>query len=513
MQEIVAWPIQARLAWVRNWRRLIVANTDTLVSLVQREVRKPEGEALTGDVMPLLASCKWHERHAAKLLAPRSLRGRPLWLLGQRHHLTRPPVGTVAIIATWNYPVQLLGIQLLQALVAGNRVVVKPSENAPRTQAYLLKLAIEAGLPDGQLRWTPATREAGPRLLASERFDHVIFTGSTRVGTEVAAWAASTLTPTTLELSGDDSAIILADADTKLAARSIWQAVTMNAGQTCMAPRRAIVSARAYPSFVAALSFLAAGARPQPLIDARSAANCRAAAGAAIEAGGRSILGVDELHSTPSIQRQTQPRPRDDASFRAMAIVDMPESYLGQELSVFGSLLLVYPASDDAHALAMHAHCRHRLNTAIFTRDVARARTLASQLGSGFVTINDAHIPTAHPGASITGTGASGWGPSRGELGLLTLTRPVVVSASSTLVRTPTTEPGPQELSILRRAMRWLYQPRGEGRRIAPDEQSPPDALRPTTQNATDLAAPSGHTHAPNHPQQPSRLPAQGPAR
>jgi acyl-CoA reductase-like NAD-dependent aldehyde dehydrogenase len=505
--ETVAWPIQARLAWVRNWRRLIVANTDTLVSLVQHEVRKPEGEALTGDVMPLLASCTWHEQHATKLLAPRSLRSRPLWLLGQRHQVTRPPVGTVAIIATWNYPVQLLGIQLLQALVAGNRVVVKPSENAPRTQAYLLKLAIQAGLPEGQLRWTPATRDAGPRLLASERFDHVIFTGSTRVGTEVAAWAASTLTPTTLELSGDDSAIVLADADTKLAARSIWQAVTMNSGQTCMAPRRAIVSAGAYPSFVASLSFLAAGAKAQPLIDTRSAGLCRDAANAAIEAGGRSILGVDELNTTPSIQRQTEPRPRDEASFRAMAIVDMPESSIERERSIFGSLLLVYPASDDAHALKMHARCRHRLNTAIFTRDVARARTLAPQLGSGFVTINDAHIPTAHPGASITGTGASGWGPSRGELGLLSLTRPVVVSTSSALIRTPTNEPNAKELSILRRALRWLYQPSGEGRRIAPDE--------PISDNSTtppDHAA-SNHAHASNHPHQPSRLPAQGPAR
>jgi len=469
--EIVAWPIQARLTWAANWRRLIAANADSLVALVQAEVRKPEAEALTGDVMSLLAACRWHERRAARLLAPRRLGGRPLWLMGQRHALMRAPVGTVGIIATWNYPVQLLGIQMLQALIAGNRVVVKPSEHAPRTQAYLMKLAIEAGLPKGQLRWTPATREAGPRLLASEKLDHVIFTGSTRVGRQVAAWAAETLTPTTLELSGSDSAIVCDDADTKLAARVIWHALTMNAGQTCMAPRRVIVSAKAYPGFVAALSFLAAGARPQALIDANAARECREAALQAMRAGGRSVLGVDELEASPVRQRDTQPMAARDETFRALAIVDMPEEYLEREQAPFGPVLLVYAARDDAHALAMHGRCPHRLNTAIFSRDVAKARLMAPALGSGFVTINDAHIPTAHPASSITGNGASGWGASRGELGLLALTRPMFVSTTSTLIRTPTSEPDERAVSMLRKAVGWLYGSRGgPARRIAPDE-------------------------------------------
>ena len=516
MQEIVAWPIQARLTWVANWRRLIAANADSLVALVQLEVRKPEAEALTGDVMSLLAACRWHERRAARILAPRRLGGRPLWLMGQRHTLARAPVGTVGIIATWNYPVQLLGIQLLQALVAGNRVIVKPSENAPRTQAYLLKLAIEAGLPAGQLRWTPATREAGPRLLASEKLDHVIFTGSTRVGRQVAAWAAETLTPTTLELSGSDSAIVWADADTKLAARVIWHALTMNAGQTCMAPRRVFVSAKAYPGYVSALSFLAAGAKPQSLIDAAAARQCRVAAQEAMRAGGRLTLGVDELESSPVRQRDTQAITAPEETFRPLAIVDMPEEYLSRERALFGPVLLVYAAADDAHALAMHARCPHRLNTAIFTRDVSRARRVATTLGSGFVTINDAHIPTAHPGASITGTGASGWGASRGELGLLALTRPVFVSTTSTYVRTPTSEPDARGVSMLWKAVGWLYGGRGgPARRVAPDglEGCESAGVGGVPKRALDGAPGDSHINDHANPgDTPARQAVQGPA-
>ena len=251
VQDWGAMPLATRLTWLRGLQGRVSARTDALVDLVSAEVGKSRWEALATDVLPLVDAIRWHRRNAARVLAAAPVGGRPWWMMGMSHRIERVPVGHVAIIATWNYPVQLLGIQLVQALVAGNRVTVKPSERSPRSQVALLEIFSE-GLPGGTLSWTPSDRVAGEALLRDRRFDHVVFTGSTEVGRIVAETCARTLTPTTLELSGCDSALVLDDADPALAARGIWDAITMNAGQTCMAPRRAIVDARVWPRFICA---------------------------------------------------------------------------------------------------------------------------------------------------------------------------------------------------------------------------------------------------------------------
>lgn len=248
------WPLAERLQWLEGFGVRMDRHADDLIKLICIETGKSAWESFASEILPLRASIRWHLNNAPRILAPRRLSGRPWWMLGQRHQVLRLPAGRVAIIATWNYPVQLLGIQLVQSIVAGNITVVKPSENSPRSQGLLLRLAAE-GLRDGTLTRTAATRAAGEELLGARSvdgilpFDHIVFTGSTEVGRVIAKRAAESLTPTTLELSGCDSAIVLASADAKLAAKSLWQAVVLNAGQTCMAPRRIIVEASIYRQF------------------------------------------------------------------------------------------------------------------------------------------------------------------------------------------------------------------------------------------------------------------------
>ncbi len=438
----------ARCAWVRRFRDVLVARADELLQHVEAEVHKPRWEALTSDLLPLLAACKWHERHAPRLLRGRSCRGGAWWSLGQSHRIGRAPLGRVGIIATWNYPVQLLGVQLVQALVAGNDVVVKPSERSPRTQAMLLEIAQQAGLPAGTLRTYAATREAGQEMLAHERLDHLMFTGSTSVGREIAAIAASRLLPTTLELSGRDSAIVLADADPSLAARSIWNAVTMNAGQTCMAPRRVLVERSVYHAFVSQLARLAAGAGPRRLIDPGAARECYELSCEAVAAGGRSLSGVLEA-------------PRADALV-PLAIADCPRDAALISGRHFGPVLAVAPVSDVDDALRLHAEASegHVLATAVFTRDVRGADRLASRLGSAIVTVNDCVVPTGDPRVSISGRGPSGWGPSRGEAGLLALTRPVHIARTSTWFRLPLTVPTSAAADRIGRFMLRRYETR-----------------------------------------------------
>ena len=435
-------PLSARAAWADAFERRIVEREHDLVAAVRTDIAKPEWETVTQDILPLVASIRWHRTNAARILGPRKVGGGPWWLLGQRHWSQRMPLGRVLVIATWNYPLQLLGIQLVQSVMAGNRTLVKPSERAPRSQRMLVELARaalqDAGLPQELVQSTEATREAGREVLARERFDHVVFTGSTAVGREIAAACARTLTPSTLELSGRDSAIVLADADPALAARGIWHAATMNAGQTCMAPRRALVDRAVYARFLDALRPLVAAARPVRLADPAMADRCAALAQDAVAAGGRSLGGTLE--------------PADHGAMRPLAVESCPRSaelFAGDH---FGPVLAVVPVDGIDDALAAHRAVGQHLATAVYGGDpdriLADAAFLAA-LGSNVVTVNDAILPTGHPGTSIEGRGPSGWGASRGESGLRALSREVTCSATSRRLRAPLEEPDA-------RGKRWL---------------------------------------------------------
>jgi aldehyde dehydrogenase (NAD+) len=463
--------LRRRIAWLRQFRRLVAAEQQSLCRLMQLDVGKPVLEGLTADVMPLLACCRWHERHAAALLRSRRVRGGAWWQLGQHHRVFREPLGRVGVIATWNYPLQLLGAQLVPALVAGNDVIVKPSEHAGRSQVRLLELAVSAGLPQGTLRWVEATREAGPRLLREHRLDHLVFTGSTAVGRSIAEWAADRLVPTTLELSGRDSAIVLDDADPELAASRIWQAVTMNAGQTCMAPRRALVDRRVYRAFVAALAPLASGARARPLIGERAAREAFDLARDAVERGGRTLSSVLE--------------PPDGAALVPVAIVDCPEDAPLVDGGHFGPVLAVVPVHDEEHALAVHDRCDQHLASSVFTAAPRRAESLARRLGACSVTINDVVLPIAHPATSVGGRGASGWGLTQGREGLLAMTRPVFVARSSRWLRPGTDPPSPDAVERLASIVRRLY---GGGRTAADARPDRIEGEAPASGRASDRA-------------------------
>lgn len=442
--------LDERVGWVRRFRGLLAGAEGSLCRLAEDEVGKPRAETLTAEIIPLLGACRWIERRGRRLLAPRRVRGGGLLGIGQQVVEQRAPLGRVAVIATWNYPIGLLGTQLVQGLAAGNEVLVKPSEHAPRTQHRLMDLMIEAGLPRGALARVEATREAGRAMLAGRRdlggeraLDHVVFTGSTSVGCAIAETLAPRLVPSTLELSGRDSAFVLADADARLAARTIWWAVTANAGQTCMAPKRALVDEAVYERFLIELSQPAAGARPRALISPEAARACFDQAVDAVDAGGRSLSAVLE--------------PPKGRVFRPLAIVDCPSDAELVEGATFGPVLAVIPVRRVEDALAIHHRCDQHLATSVFSRDEERARALAPRLGATTVTINDCVIPTAHPAVSIGGRGMSGWGVSRGRAGLLAMTRPVYVSRTSRWIRVPVGEQSEERVERLAGFVRWLH--------------------------------------------------------
>ncbi len=432
-----AMPLSERLGWLLRFQRLVAAAQPRLCQLIQEETAKPAHEALIADVACLLGACKWHYRHGQSLLGDRVVSDAPFWLRGMRIAERRAPLGKVGIIATWNYPVQLLGIQLIQALVAGNTVVVKPSERAPRTQTKLLELAIEAGLPTGTLTWVGATREAGANMLATQKFDHVIFTGSTEVGQRIAQSLSKTMTPATFELSGRDSAFILEDANVSHAAKALWASICLNAGQTCMAPRRALVIGpdRVYDKLVQKFAKLAKGAATLDMIDEHAAQRCKELTAKALASGARDV-------STLSTKAAQDARPGNGPEgtvadetlsrrFKPTVLINCNPFGEVVDGRHFGPLLAVVRCASLEEALAIHRRCDQHLTTSVFTRNTKAGNLLAQRLGSTNFMINDCIMPTAHPAVSVGGRGLSGIGVSRGSEGFLAMTRPVYISTSS----------------------------------------------------------------------------------
>ncbi len=414
-------PEKNDLAWVDAFRRAVVRDLDTLYDLTEQELGRDRFETLTADIVPLLAACKWTTRQAVKILRTKKPVGTSLWQFGQRHRVHRVPLGTVGIIATWNYPIQLLGIQLVHAIAAGNRVVVKPSERTPRTQEHLLRLARGAGLESNRLRWTEPTRDAGQELIERGGLDHVIFTGSTPVGRSIASRLARTLTPSTLELSGCDSALVMRDADPRTAAASIAFALTLNAGQTCMAPRRAIVHTDVHDGFLASLAEEIGKRQSAPVVDPTEQSRVNRLIDDAAQRGARRLDGVD-----PGV---------------CQVLIDCPRDHEIARGEHFTPTLAVLRVGSNDEARELHAAFPQHLAVSVFSRD-ARAQRLASPaLGATVVTINDCVVPTGHPGLSIGGIGPSGWGLSRGSEGLLAMTRPVFVSCTPKRLRIPTDPP------------------------------------------------------------------------
>ena len=439
-----AWsrlPIRDRLRPIRELRHLIAERITELFAAVAADIGRPAVEVLATELLPTAAALKFLEREAGRLLAPRRVAGRlrPTWLLGCRDTVHRRPWGVVGIIGTWNYPIYLNAVQAAQALVAGNGVVWKPSENAPRTAELTHRLFLDAGFPSDLFQRLPATREGGGRLAEAD-VDYVVFTGSDGVGRKLAARLGERLVPSTLELSGCDAMFVLEDADVELAARSAWFGVALNRGQTCIAVRRIFVHRSRYDAFVAALRPLVEAAGPMPLVTPGQAEQAERLIAEAREHGARPFSRDSRLTATILLDATPDMRVCREASFAPLAAV-IPFDSIDTALS---------QADDSPFALA----------ASIFTKDARVAEQLAVRIPAGSVTINDVLAPTAHPATPFGGRGASGWGVTQGAEGLLGMTTPQVVTVRKGRFRPHVDEvasPDPATLDVLQGLMRATH--------------------------------------------------------
>jgi acyl-CoA reductase-like NAD-dependent aldehyde dehydrogenase len=260
---------------------------------------------------------------------------------------------------------------------------------------------------------------------------------------------APRLTSSTLELSGRDSAFVLSDADPELAADAIWNGITMNAGQTCMAPRRALVEERVYAEFVRRLMARAGAARPLPLVNERAAGEIHALAVQAHEQGCRSLSGVVE---PPTADAQGIRR-----LIRPMVFADCPRNATLIEGRHFGPLLAVVRVANLEDALALHDSVDQVLATSVFTKDPSRVDAFRERLRSTIVTVNDCLTPTAHASVGLSGHGPSGWGVTKGEEGLLAMTRPMYTTTTAPLLRFSMSSVTPAIEQGMAKFVRWWF--------------------------------------------------------
>lgn len=234
-----AKPLQDRLRILRALRHHLAAHPSTLLQAVRGTTTRPDAEILTSEIVPLADACRFLEREAPRILATRRLGGdgRPAWLAGVESEVRREPLGTVLVIGPSNYPLFLPGVQTLQALAAGNAVLWKPGRGGLAAADAFAALATRAGLPAGLLSILPEDAEAARAAIAAG-VDKVLLTGSSDTGRDVLHQLAPTLTPAVLELSGCDPVFVLPGADLDRVARAIRFGQTLNAGTTCITPRR-----------------------------------------------------------------------------------------------------------------------------------------------------------------------------------------------------------------------------------------------------------------------------------
>jgi len=369
-------------------------------------------ETLFAEQMFVLGEIKHTARHLKKWMAPRRI-ATALQFMPAKNRLIPQPLGVVGIIAPWNYPLQLTLAPAVGAIAAGNRVMIKPSELVPRFSA-LLKEVISAKFDASEMVVTGIEDEIA-KAFASLPFDHLIFTGSTRIGRLVAEAAGRNLTPITIELGGKSPAIVDRSADLAQAAERIAYGKLLNAGQTCIAPDYALVPENQVQDFadkVQASMRTMFGTSPDnkdytSVVSDRHYARLEGLVTDAAAKGARIMQPAKASDPAWKSQRKFPP---------TIVVGASPDMTIMQE-EIFGPLLPVIGYKDAAEPVAYINRHDRPLALYWFGKDDAARDEVLARTVSGGVTVNDCLFHFAQINQPMGGVGASGTGAYHGQWG------------------------------------------------------------------------------------------------
>ncbi|HET9986626.1 MAG TPA: aldehyde dehydrogenase family protein [Longimicrobiales bacterium] len=405
-----------RIARLEDLRAAILAHRPALHQAMAADLGKPYVEVEAIEIQPALREIAHAARHLARWMRPRRV-PHPLLLAGSRSEIHYEPKGVVLVLGAWNFPFGLVVNPLIAAVAAGNCVIARPSEKAPRTAAALEALVASA-FPEDEAAVVGGGVPVADALLELP-FDHFFFTGSGAIGRKVMVAAARHLAGVTLELGGKCPAIVDETADVDRAADRIVRAKFANAGQTCIAPDYALVHESLARRFVArAVDTVARFYGASEDARRRSADFCRivdehavlrlaalveagVAAGARIEIGGRSDPA--ERYFAPTILSGVA-----------------PDSPLMEE-EIFGPVLPVRTFASLGDAIAEVDARPRPLGLYLFTGSRRAARAVLQRTSAGGTVVNEAAIHYFNPDLPFGGVGPSGFGCYHGWFGFRTL--------------------------------------------------------------------------------------------
>src|SRR5450631_2743986 len=364
------------------------------------------------ETMLLQSGIRHAVRHLARWMKPQRVATALAYRPG-RSMMMRQPLGVVGIISPWNYPLQLALAPLIGALAAGNRAMIKPSELTPLFSAAL-QAAVAAAFSADEVTVVTGDAAVG-KAFAALPLDHLVFTGSTAVGREVAQAAAKNLTPVTLELGGKSPAIIDASCNLDGVADRLAWGKLINAGQTCIAPDNALVPRDDVDRFIRALGTsmtrLYPAFRGNPdytsIVSERHLHRLRELVSDAVARGARAI----------EIEPSSDAIGRSDRQMAPTLLLDVSDEMRVMREEIFGPVLPIVPYDTPADALNYVNQRDRPLALYWFGTDhAARDRVLAGTIAGG-VSINDTLLHIAQEGLPFGGIGQSGHGHYHGEFG------------------------------------------------------------------------------------------------
>jgi acyl-CoA reductase-like NAD-dependent aldehyde dehydrogenase len=409
-------PIEKRCAHIAILKEKILDARNILTDAVVRESGKPRVEAKFADVFVSLDTAEYFAKYGPKLLRPEKVPHHSTAAKLKSGTLLYEPLGVLAIISSWNYPLAIPLSQIIAAVAAGNAVLCKTSDFTPECGALIDKLFRDAGFPEGLVTLLQGSGDVGEALIDAHP-DKVFFTGSVSTGRHVAEACARELIPSVLELGGKDAMLVLADADLEVtSSAAVWGSFT-NCGQVCLSMERVFVESPIADKFlqacVAKTQKLRLGPGNDPQIDLGPLIRPQ-------HVQRMSDVIVDATQRGATILCGGKPRPDLGPNFfEPTVLVGVDSSMQLFRDETFGPILAVQVVADEDEAVRVANDTEFALAASVWTSNTERGERLAKQLRAGTVMVNDALCGFAIAEAPHGGTGASGWGRTHGTAGLL----------------------------------------------------------------------------------------------
>jgi acyl-CoA reductase-like NAD-dependent aldehyde dehydrogenase len=399
-------------------RRIILRELDEIAELISREVGKAVAEAISLELVPSLDLMQYFARQTASLLSARRIDIGQYNLMGRSSYEIYKPLGVIGIISPWNFPWGTPIGEVVISLMAGNAVVLKPSELTPLTGLKIKNVFARAGLPDGLLQVTTGDGSTGAALVASG-VDKILFTGSVATGKRVAEAAARYLIPVVLELGGKDPMVVLEDANLENAARgAVWGAFA-NSGQSCSSVERCYVHESIAEPFISKVVEetkrlhqevgTAEGCDIGSMSSERQLRTVERHVYEATANGAVALTGGERVPDAPG------------PFFQPTVLTNVNHEMDVMREETFGPVLPIMTFKNDEEAVRLANDSQFGLTASVWTKDISRGRRLAERIDAGTVMVNEVLYTHGIAQAPWGGVKQSGIGRTHGRAGLLEL--------------------------------------------------------------------------------------------